>query len=109
MRKVALQRIAQLQSWLEHSSSSQADVDALAADAILKGNNPWDIGSEGSFRELLCFQHHKAAGELARCPRAAAFCSSCKQPTHGASSGNRSRLGCSRVACLLITVQTSHS
>ena len=66
-RKVAKQRIGQLQGWLEHDYSSQAGGEALSADAILQGNLPWDVSSGGSFRELLWFQHHMAAGKLARC------------------------------------------
>ena len=66
-RKVAKQRIGQLQGWLKHDYSSQAGGEALSADAILQGNLPWDVSSGGSFRELLWFQHHMAAGKLARC------------------------------------------
>ena len=61
-RKVALQRMGQLQGWLEHDYSSQAGGEALNADAILQGNYPWDINSGGSFRQLLWFQHHMTAG-----------------------------------------------
>ena len=65
-RKVALQHIGQLQGWLEHSFSRQAGGEALNADTILQGY-PRDDNSDGSFRELLWFQHHMAAGKLARC------------------------------------------
>ena len=66
-RKVALQHVGQLQSWLEHEYSSQAGVEALNADAILQGNYPWDIILGGSFRQLLWCQRHMTAGKLARC------------------------------------------
>ena len=66
-RKVAKERTGQLKVWLEHSYSSQAEVEALNANAILEGDCPWDINSDGSFYLLLWFQHHMAAGKLARC------------------------------------------